>query len=297
MLTILGHLGVWAGLYALAAFVCFAQLAGMTPGSLLPRWDAMVCVFLTATGVYSIDRVKLFSGWLDPADVEAQPERYSFLTRKSGLVRVFALALLVGAGSVGYGVHPWMPVLVGIAALSTVAYAPRPRRTAARIKDLVWLKNGYVAAGMTFFAMLMTVLSLRPDSIEEMRAVVMDSKAALSVAFGVVFLRIFFDAALCDIDDEPTDRRFRTETFATRVGSIQVWNWAGIGRLVTAFFLFAALPLPFLPRVSWAIAMLLGMIALRWRHPVRIRDTVDIRFLPEAAGVTLILWIVSTFRS
>lgn len=293
MISILGHLGVWAGLYALAAFVCFAQLARMTSGGLLPRWESMLCVFLTATGVYSIDRVKLFSAWLDPADIEAQPERYSFLMRRALVVRLGAFMLLVVAGVVGSLVHYSMPVLVGIAAVSTVVYAPGPRRSVARIKDRVWLKNAYVAAGMAFFALLMTLLSLRPGSMEELWVITVEQKVVLGLAFGVVFLRIFFDAALCDIDDEPTDRRFGTGTFVTSLGPMRVWNWAGIGRLAVAGSLLVALPLAWWPRVGWAIAMLLGMIALRWRHPVRIRDTVDIRFLPEAAGVTLLLWIVS----
>ncbi|MGH7241975.1 MAG: hypothetical protein ACREJD_00980 [Phycisphaerales bacterium] len=293
MFTILGHLGVWAGLYALASFICLCQLAGLTPGGFLPRWEAMACLLLTATAVYSVDRVKLISRWLDPADIAAQPARYQFLTRRTGLVRAFAFVLLVAAAAVGFRIGAIVPLLVVIAAASTVIYAPKPRNAIARVKDRLWLKNAYVAVGMATFAAVLAVLSVHPGSVEESIRSAMNLQPVLGIAFTIVALRIFFDAALCDIDDEPTDRQFRTETFATSLGSSRVWNWAGLGRFPLAVALLIATPLPFVARCAWSAAMVLGMFALRWRHPVRIRDTVDIRFLPEAVFVTLLLFLAS----
>ncbi|MBX3389518.1 MAG: hypothetical protein KF691_08695 [Phycisphaeraceae bacterium] len=290
MLKALGHLGLWAGLYALAAFICFSQLAGLTRAGLLPQWEAMACVLLTATAVYSIDRVKMFSAWLDPADIEAQPERYKFLSRQPVRVRSFAVALLIAAAIAGARIHSFLPILVVIAAASTVVYAPKPRRRFARVKDRLWLKNAYVAIGMTAFSALIAIAAAYPGTLEQMAQSAWTERAAILTSFITVTLRILFDAALCDIDDEPTDRRFRTETFATSLGTLRVWNWAGIGRIAIAAGLFLARPLPFVTRVSWSIAMILGMIALRWRHPTRIRDTVDFRFLPEAVFVTVILF-------
>lgn len=248
----------------------------------------MLCVLLTAIAVYSIDRVKLRSAWLDPADVAAQPERYRFLTRHPGRVRLFALALLVCAALVGATIHPVVAGLVLIAAISTVAYAPKPRRSIARVKDRLWLKNAYVAVGMAGFAGVMAALN-GGGSLGESLHLTRVHALPLAIAFVTVALRIFFDAALCDIDDEPTDRAFQTETFATSFGTIRVWNWAGFGRLAIATGLPLAAPLPFVARIAWSVATVLGMIALRWRHPARIRDTVDFRFLPEAMFVTLVL--------
>lgn len=291
MLSVLGHLGVWAGLYALAAFICIFQLAGLPHSGPLPPWEAMVCVLLTATAVYSVDRVKLLSAWLDPADSAAQPERYRFLIRRAGGVRLFALSLLVAAALVGFRMHPVAPLLVFVAAASTVAYAPTPRGTVARVKDRLWLKNAYVAIGMAGFSAFIAVLASHAGTPVEVLKAAWDARIALGLAFLAVAIRVFLDAALCDIDDEPTDREFFTETFATRLGSPRVWNWAGIGRLVVAFGLLFATPLPIRPRVAWSMAMVMGMFALRWRHPTRIRDTVDFRFFPEAVFVTLVLML------
>lgn len=248
----------------------------------------MLCVLLTATAVYSIDRVKIRSEWLDPADVAAQPERYRFLTQHPGRVRLFALILLAAAAIVGAMIHPLVAALVVFAAISTVAYAPKPRQQIARVKDRLWLKNAYVAVGMAGFAALVAAIN-GGGTLETTVRLVRDHAFPLAIALVAVTLRIFFDAALCDIDDEPTDRRFQTDTFATSLGTTRVWNWAGIGRLAIAVGLLFASPLPFVARVAWSFAMVLGMIALRWRHPTRIRDTVDFRFLPEALFVTLIL--------
>lgn len=290
-----GHLGVWAGFYALAAFICLCQLAGQTgewrrhgwAASGLPRWDAMLCVLLTATAVYGLDRVKLSSRWIDPADIAAQPARYEFLARWDLPVRVFALGCAVVAAFVGWTIHPLAPWIVLLSAAGTVAYAPRPRNKIARIKDRLWLKNAYVAVALSLFVWVMAALST--ERTRDGAASVFEANAPLGTAAAVVALRVFFDAALCDIDDETTDRAFSTATFATAWGSLWVWNWAGVGR----FLLAAALPfltwLPWRPRLAWCAAMILGMIALRWRRPKHIRDTVDMRFLPEAFLVAAVL--------
>lgn len=292
MVATLGHLGAWAGLYALAAFICFSQLGGIPGGAPLPRWDAMLCALLTATGVYSLDRVKLLSRWLDPADLAAQPERYRFLVPRTAMVRVIAAVLLILAASLGYRIHPFAGILVCLAAIGTVAYAPRPRRTFARVKDRVWLKNAYVAVGMAGFAGLLSVVSNGSEPWKEPVEQAQHTWSVFVLTFVVLALRIFFDAALCDIDDEPTDRAFRTSTFATAWGSMRVWNWAGLGRLALAVGLPFLTALPPGPRLAWSGAMFLGMVALRWRHPVRIRDTVDLRFLPEAAAAAIALWLL-----
>jgi len=288
MFTILGHLGVWAGFYALAAFICFSQLAGTNHNWLLPRWEAMVCVLLTATAVYSIDRVKLTARWLDPADVAAQPERYGFLSPHNRSVRTLAFVLLLIAALISVRLSTLLPFVILAAAVSTALYAPMPRRKFARIKDRLWLKNAYVAFGMAGFAGLFALFSHARANYSTLLHVALERPLPLIIAFAVVALRIFFDAALCDMDDEATDRRFQTHTFATTLGSPRVWNWAGLGRGGLAVGMLFAQPVAFQIRVSWCVAMVLGMIALRSRHPVRIRDTVDVRFLPEAFLATCI---------
>ena len=190
----MGHLGVWAGMYALAAFVCLSQLVGTALWFGLPRWDAMLCVLITGIAVYGLDRVKLAGEWIDPADIAAQPERYEFLRRTQRTVRFTAAVLLVAAGCIGARVSWLVPLLVLFGAVGTVAYAPWPRRGAARLKDRLWLKNAYVAGGMSLFSLLMAVLSA--DG-ERWRMGLLENPAVFAVGAAVVGLRVFLDAALC----------------------------------------------------------------------------------------------------
>src|ERR1043165_9558889 len=155
MVRALGHVGAWEGLYASAAVICLTQLAGLTGPLELPRPEAIAMVFLIACGVYALDRVKLRDSWIDPADEAAQPRRYAFLRAHSRRVRGAAIVMLVSAALVGLRISPWAPAVAALAATSVVAYAMRPRGERPRIKDIVWIKNGYVAAGMCGFLVLM----------------------------------------------------------------------------------------------------------------------------------------------
>src|SRR5262245_35844690 len=88
-LRVLAHLALWAACYVAAAVVCFAQMAGID--SLVSRPDrvrAAAFSFLVAGAVYLLDRVKLRDAWLDPADSAAHPERFAFLQKRTGVVRM-----------------------------------------------------------------------------------------------------------------------------------------------------------------------------------------------------------------
>ena len=278
MIRVLGHIGAWAGLYAVAALVCLSQLTGTASlAGYLPRWEAIAVVFLTATGVYALDRVKLRDSWMDPADAQAQPERYEFLRQFSRPVRALAACTLIAAAGVGLRLSPWAPWVEILAASSVIAYAARPRRERSRIKDVHWIKNTYVAAGMTGFVMAASFAS-HPVTTWA-------GAESLLIAGAILAVRIGFDAAMCDIDDEPSDRQFGTETWATRLGGATLWNWTGVVRVALIAAIVAA-PLIWHAQLAWAAAMLLGMAALRIPRWSRLGEVVDLRFIPEAVIAT-----------
>ncbi|HMN42411.1 MAG TPA: hypothetical protein PKE29_16335, partial [Phycisphaerales bacterium] len=147
MLRGLGHFGVFAGLYVAAAAVMFWQMAGVG-NEVLPPWAAVCAVGMIASGVYALDRVKIRDSWMDPADRAAQPERYAFIAGHSRAVRVAGALCIVAGSLVGLGVSVWSPVAGALAAAGVLAYAPRGRGRARRLKDVAGIKNLYVAGGI-----------------------------------------------------------------------------------------------------------------------------------------------------
>lgn len=291
----LGHIGFWAGVYVGASFVFVAQMSGLSPG--LPPWEALLAVVLIATAAYSIDRVKLAGRWLDPADAEAQPERFAFLRPRARVVRTLAFLMLVAGSVLGLRFTPWSLLVAPAVIAGVAAYAPRPRGTGARLKDRIWLKNAYVGAGITVFAAAAALVVAQSRQGRPLRELVEVRGSALAVAVSLLFLRVVLDAALCDIDDEPTDRRFGTATFATLLGGPRLWAWSLFARAALTVAVVLAMPCPLPFRIGWGGAMALGTLALRARPPSRIRDWIDARFLAEAALATVIALTLQRLRS
>src|SRR4051812_12969576 len=110
------HLALWASLYVTGATVCFWQLSGLAPATGQPESGfGLLCAFFTAAAVYLLDRVKLKDAWLDPADREAHPDRYSFIASRSMAVRALLVICVVASAVTGYLVTPWAPVLTAAA--------------------------------------------------------------------------------------------------------------------------------------------------------------------------------------
>lgn len=288
----IGHVGAWAGAYCAAASACFVQLAGLgdTPGAPL-----LLSVFLAATGAYALDRVKLRDAWIDPADIEAQPERYAFLRAHARTVRFSAILAIATAGVIGLSISAWAPLASVVAALGVVAYAPRPRTHRSRVKDVPWLKNLYVAAGISVFA---AIAGLAAHTRHEGRSIVelLSALAAPGVIATLTLLmaRVLVDAALCDLDDEASDARHGTRTFVTLLGPRRLWMLSGLIRLGLIGLTLAAWPCPWRARLVWGGAMIAGTIAVRVRRPRELRDVVDVRFAAEAVLATLALrWLAS----
>lgn len=285
------HLALWAGMYVTGAVVLLAQITGMdTEVSTGARIAAAGYALCTATGVYLLDRVKVRDRWLDPADAQAHAERFAFLTDRAGPVRALALTLLLVAAGIGALGHPALAIAPLVAAVGVIAYAGRPRRTHPRPKDILIVKNTYVAAGITGFAALVVVVGARPEaSVAMLGHVVIDHAVPLALGCILVAIRVFADAVVCDLDDEVSDRQQGTGTLPTRLGRRRAWDIAFGVRLgiAVAMAVIPVFPLP--DRLAWAGVTVASSFALRLINPSRVRDWVDARLAAEALTVTAIL--------
>lgn len=290
-LATLSFLAIWPGLYAAAAVIYITQLALPAP----PGRDLALCTlmaFFTGVGAYLLDRIKLRDAWLDPADAEAHPSRFNFLARRSRVIRVLAVVMLAAAAAIA-ALHARHSAAASaaliaipiVSALGVVLYAARPRRARPRVKDLLLIKNSYVAAGLTGFALLMTFGWAGRGDPHTLAA----TAPAWLFAAATLFPRVIADAVLCDLDDQSADARFGTVTLPTVVGRARAWNYATATRLTLATLL-ALIPIgPAAPRLAWAAVTALSTVALRLSHPPTLRDWVDARFSLEAAAVTLVV--------
>lgn len=285
------HLGFLAGLYVTSATLCIVQLVWCTQQRIILALAFSLC---TATAAYLLDRVKLRDSWLDPADAVSHPHRYSFISRHTHELRLSVTALLFIATCLGYVLHPWLTVAPLFAALGVLIYASHPRRKYPRPKDRFILKNVYVALSITVFAGLVAHASCCSRiTLDDLHSFHREKHLSLIVASIYLFVRVFADAALCDIDDEIGDRRFSTRTLPVRIGRQRTLVFAYFIRLAAACWLVVALPLPLTSRLIWAGACALSTIAMWIVRPSRIRDWIDISLVLEACSVVILLAILS----
>ena len=284
----MSHLAVWPALYVVSSIPCLMQVAGIRPlpGLLAP---VLGIAFLTGIATYLLDRAKLGGRWLDPADDAAHAARHAFITRHAGAIRLFIAASLCLATILAWRLpiaSHWPAALPAASSLGVLVYASRPRSARPRPKDLLALKNLYVACGITGFALLLVAASMGLDAQDGVP--ILTGKSVVFAAIALL-VRVWADAALCDLDDHEADRRFRTSTLATSFGHRSAWNIAFGVRLALAAAL-AVIPLgPAPARLSWAAATALSSISLRIASPAQVRDWVDVRFPLELLGVCIVL--------
>jgi 4-hydroxybenzoate polyprenyltransferase len=285
------HLALWAGFYITGAVVFIAQLTGLDANvPLRTRGVVGAFAFCTAMAVYLLDRVKLRDRWLDPADAQAHPDRFAFLSRHAAYVRVLALSLLAVAGALGTLLRFWGAVIPILAVLGVLLYAGRPRQGRPRPKDIILLKNAYVAAGITGFAALVLMISFPPgDGAGALTTPVHRAAVPLLLACAFLGARVFADAVVCDLDDEDSDRRHGTGTLPTHLGRSRAWNIAMVTRLVSAAMLTVVPVFPWHARLAWAGVTIVSSVALRVADPIRVRDWVDARLPVEAIIVAGVL--------
>jgi 4-hydroxybenzoate polyprenyltransferase len=291
VLSTFSYAAVWAGMYVSGAVVCLAQVAALD-ALVRPKVKlaAAAFAFCTATGVYLLDRVKLRDEWLDPADAQAHPGRFAFIADHSAFVRGLMLALLMTAGWVGARVLTWGAAVPVMAAAGVLIYAGRPRAGRPRPKDILVLKNVYVAAGITGFAAIVALAAVRPDArLVTMRDIAADHAGPLAIACAFLAVRVLADAVLCDLDDEEADRQFGTGTLPIHLGRNRAWQAAMAVRICAAGLLVMVPIVPLWVRLSWAGVTIVSSLTMRLAAPIRVRDWVDARFVAEAVVVTVIL--------
>ena len=288
-LAIASHLALWPGLYIVGAVACLAQISGASFGFSPRAWLA-ACgfAFTTAAAVYLLDRVKLRDAWLKPADALAHPRRYAFIAAHTRALRIVIAVLLIVAACFGAWLFKWAAILPLVAGAGVLLYAGRPRAVRPRPKDILILKNVYVALGITGFALLIVIFAAYPDAdFTKLRRSLSLRWSPLSIGCAYLFLRVLADSILCDLDDELADRRYGTDTLPNQLGRDRAWTIAlaiyGAGAIALAF---AAVPFPLSsPRLAWAVLSVVSFLTLRIAAPARIRDWVDARLPFEAAMI------------
>ncbi|MDX9912205.1 MAG: hypothetical protein RBS39_10270 [Phycisphaerales bacterium] len=286
------HLAAYPAIYVAACVALTASLLGFDAA-----WPSLVSALIfasaTAAGAYLLDRAKLRRSWLDPADQAAQPERFAAIERHQGAIRLASFASLACAGVLalvfargsfdlfGLRFHAHLLALAPISTLIGVfIYAGRPRRERPRPKDLLALKNAFVALGIASFAastaLLWPLTTPNPAPL-------------LAIGVGaIVTARVFADAILCDLDDAPADRAYRTRTFPVALGASVSWRFALGVRATTAIALAVLMPAPPVPRCAWALATLASTLILFVRRPSPARDWVEAALAIEAVVVLAI---------
>jgi 4-hydroxybenzoate polyprenyltransferase len=288
MLDAAGHLGVWAGLYVTAAYVCLAQCSGNDSAAADPR--ALFVVFATSASVYLLDRLKLTDRWLDRADRASHPSRHEFLASHARIVRPCAMLLSAGALVVGLGVHPLLGVVVLGAHVGVVLYAGLPREDArsirrARIKDMLLIKNGAVSVSITAFAGTTVILTDAETSGMRALSAATTEPCALIVPVAGLFGIILADTMLCDIEDAPADRLYATNTVPALWGSGATWPAASALILVACLLLLGCTARTWTDaRMLWPVGLLATQAALLISRPSRSRDIIDVR-LPLVGAV------------
>jgi 4-hydroxybenzoate polyprenyltransferase len=268
----LSALAVWPGVYAAGAAWMLASVCGIGDAGL-----AVASAGCTGVGVFLLDRVKLRDALLDPADAIADPSRTDLLCRAPRAVRALTGAMLLVGTALGVAVGArhagWAGAVVAgsaptLAACGVLLYAGRPRGARARPKDRLVIKNAFVACGIVGIAGGPTigpaVAGGRPPAL-----------ALAALALLGLGLRVFADAALCDLDDADADLAYGTSTLPHRLGRTGT-RWCAL-----AIHLASGLTLLGLPGAEgWAGAAwgwtTIGVgLTLRVLPAHRLRDTVD----------------------
>lgn len=294
MLLAAGHVGLWPGLYVASAYVCFWQLAGAGDPGAWPDLRMLVAVLMASVGVYAFDRVKLTSARIDPADIRAQPARYEFLIRHARRVRLVAITLIVLAMVVAEFASVLMPVAIATSLLGVIVYAPGPRGTRPRLKDVMGVKNLYVAAGVVGLAALATLLigplsRVHGDAFWRLLPARLD---AVTVAGVLLLARVTIDAMLCDIDDAASDAAHGTQTLPNVLGANRAF------RVGIALRIALACTIPLLARaptwvgLAWGCAGAAGVLPLIATRRRSLRDAVDVEFALEAVAVLIVSLVV-----
>lgn len=254
---------MWPALYQAAALVLLAGVAGVD----VTGW-AVVCVGALAMSTYLADRAKVHPSLVDPADVATHPGRVRFLKRYRWLAAELMILSASAAVVCAYVLHPLAVLLVPCAYAGVVWYAHPRRGGRKRPKQVLYVKNGVVAASVAALGACVLVAQ-EGGEVEWWR---------LAGAGLVVLLHVFADAALCDLDDAPGDARFGIETLPVVHRERATWAVAWGCKLCAGAGVVWLMGLEW-GAVVWAGAPLAGVGASMLLAPGMRRDGVELSFL------------------
>ena len=216
-LQIFGHLAGWATLYSVGVALVLCTLV-----NLQYRVDMLIYVAICAHAGYLLDRVKLRDQQLDPADLMADPQRHHYLRRNLVWIRKLMILEWLIALIVGVTISPLLGGLVFVGVLAGFAYAGWKPGRISRLKDLSGLKAVPVSGAVVGLA---TAAVYRGDIESLFR-----ESRIIAYLIGIGFI-VFGDAVICDLDDQLSDKQFRTRSLPVMLGR----TWAtlvGISALI-----------------------------------------------------------------
>lgn len=221
----LGHLAVWPALYAVGVLWlllwCLDRSSGLgLPESAHWNWQPILFVLLCTHAGYLLDRAKITADRLDPADRAADDHRFRVFARYGLAIRVVVWLELLSASFVALTLHPALAIVPAGVAIGVIAYAGRPATPdRPRPKDLRLLKSFFIAtAHVALAAAIAWAMLGRAHELS----------ISTFVAIGAVWLIVFADAIVCDLDDVEADRAFGTRSIPAVLGTHAAWTmiWA-----------------------------------------------------------------------
>jgi len=291
----MGHMAVWLGLYFTATYAAAALLLGR---ALVPA--ALLGSFCAGMAIYLLDRLKVRDALLDRADLAADPHRHHFLRAHARFFRQMIWGL-VFIGTVSVMLLSLANILLPVVGVGgVILYTHRahtgqssqpnqpdqpdpPAQPRARLKDRLLIKNllpgGAIAGFGTMLALQSPTGSSTPFSI-----------AAIAVVVCLTIL-VTTDAALCDIDDQASDKAHGTRTLPIVLGVRWTWITAIGLQLLAGLGLLGVLGRaePARSVILWWTGVNLGANIVLCSLPVRsLRDLVDLK-MPV---VITIVWLL-----
>lgn len=241
-----GYLAGWSSCYTTGC----TMLAGLLLG-IESLWKPAITAFSTTMFVYLLHRLRRVV-MVDGPDTS----RLRFLSRHPLLLSVLlGMSCSIAVLSAWY-LDPWAELLVFGAPLGMVIYGTgSPGR---RPKDQLVLKNALVAVAITVFSIGLVLL----EHGQEVQL--------LPVAFiGMfLFINVFVDAMLCDIDDVHIDVQTRTSTIPRLVGIHRTFLLAEALVIISSIFILVVAGRDWIPLQDAFIYPLLLIIGIGLLHGI-----------------------------
>ncbi len=212
-LLIFGHLAGWAVMYALGITLALGMILDIRATG-----PGLVFVGLCSHAGYLLDRVKFRDADLDPADLQSDPRRHQFLRKWARPLRIVMYTEWVGASVVGTVYSPVLGFSTFAGILAGYLYSGWKPCKRPRLKDVPGIKAGLVSAAIVGLALLGTLGFHTSGTDNFLHALQTVSWLSWIHVLGV-WVIVFGDAVICDLDDSESDARYSTKSLPVLFGS------------------------------------------------------------------------------